>query len=150
MQVRGAGVPVVPESRPGALCKLWRAGAWNKRYGLLFIDQPVGTGFSTACAPYCCGLYRCMPAITNTPLPQGKDAVLTPLLLAATKDVPTDEMLIASDLYAAINAFYIRKEEFQTRPLFITGESYGGKYVKIWEHPCCTSDTRLSQCRLSP
>ena len=76
-----------------------------------------------------------LPAVTNTPVPQGKDASLTPLLLAATMDIPTDEMLIASDLYAAINAFYIRKEEFQSRPLFITGESYGGKYVEIWEHP---------------
>ena len=22
-------------------------GSWNQRYGLLYIDQPVGTGFST-------------------------------------------------------------------------------------------------------
>lgn len=24
------------------------AGAWNRKYGLLFIDQPIGTGFSPA------------------------------------------------------------------------------------------------------
>ncbi len=35
---------------------LYMAGAWNRRYGLLFIDQPVGSGFSIAGNACTCGL----------------------------------------------------------------------------------------------
>jgi hypothetical protein len=31
------------------------AGAWNRRFGLLFIDQPVGSGFSIAGNACTCG-----------------------------------------------------------------------------------------------
>ena len=71
------------------------AGTWNRKFGLLFIDQPVGTGYSVA----------------------GK------------RGIPTDEMEVAADLYIGLQEFFGRYEELQDRPLFITGESYAGKYV---------------------
>ncbi|KAL2620780.1 hypothetical protein R1flu_000985 [Riccia fluitans] len=71
-------------------------GAWNRVYGLLFLDNPVGTGFSIA------------------PTPQ---------------DVPMSDEEVGRDLYIALTAFYAQNPGFQTRTLYVTGESYAGKYV---------------------
>lgn len=68
---------------------------WNRLYGLLVIDQPVGTGFSVA---------------------------------PSKADVPKSDEETAAHLYNALEAFYT-KLGFETRPLYITGESYAGKYV---------------------
>lgn len=38
-------------------------------------------------------------------------------------------MQIATDLYAGLQNFFALHTELQARPLFITGESYAGKYV---------------------
>ncbi|CAK0783932.1 hypothetical protein CVIRNUC_007135 [Coccomyxa viridis] len=75
-------------------------GAWNRKYDLLFIDQPVGTGFS----------------------------------IAGEKGIPTDELEIAADIYVSLQLFFSKHKELQERPLFITGESYGGKYVPAIGH----------------
>jgi vitellogenic carboxypeptidase-like protein len=77
-------------------------GRWNRKYGTLFIDQPVGVGFSVARRP---------------------------------EDVPSRELPLAADLYLALNAFYAaRGPAFARRPLFVTGESYAGKYVPSIAH----------------
>ncbi|KAK9804643.1 hypothetical protein WJX73_003407 [Symbiochloris irregularis] len=75
-------------------------GSWNRKFGLLFIDQPIGTGFS----------------------PKG------------SRKIPTDELEIATDLYEGLQAFYTKHAELSGRPLFITGESYAGKYVPAAGH----------------
>ncbi|KAL3157467.1 hypothetical protein ABBQ32_011934 [Trebouxia sp. C0010 RCD-2024] len=75
-------------------------GTWNRRFGLLFIDQPAGSGFS----------------------------------IAGSLGIPTDEMQIATDLYAGLQHFFSRHTDLQARPLFITGESYAGKYVPAIGH----------------
>ena len=38
-------------------------------------------------------------------------------------------MEVAADLYIGLQGFFSRYPELQDRPLFITGESYAGKYV---------------------
>lgn len=38
-------------------------------------------------------------------------------------------MQIATDLYAGLQNFFSLYSDLQARPLFITGESYAGKYV---------------------
>ena len=38
-------------------------------------------------------------------------------------------MEVAADLYIALQGFFSRYGELQGRPLFVTGESYAGKYV---------------------
>jgi carboxypeptidase C (cathepsin A) len=43
--------------------------------------------------------------------------------------IPEDEMEIATDLYAAMQSFFKKFDEYRPRPLFIMGESYAGKYV---------------------
>ncbi|KAJ7296310.1 hypothetical protein O6H91_09G072200 [Diphasiastrum complanatum] len=71
-------------------------GAWNRLYGLLFVDNPVGTGFSIA---------------------------------PNEEDIPSDEEKLASDLFTALQAFFIKHKSYQSRPFYVMGESYAGKYV---------------------
>jgi vitellogenic carboxypeptidase-like protein len=53
--------------------------------------------------------------------------------IAGHLGIPTDEMEMATDLYAALQAIFV-KHRLQDHPLFITGESYGGKYVPSIGH----------------
>lgn len=48
--------------------------------------------------------------------------------IAGHHGIPSDEMEMATDLYAALQTIF-KKHRLQHHPLFITGESYGGKYV---------------------
>uniref|UniRef100_A0A0E0L684 Carboxypeptidase n=1 Tax=Oryza punctata TaxID=4537 RepID=A0A0E0L684_ORYPU len=70
--------------------------SWNRRFGLLFIDNPLGTGFSAA-----------------------------PSLAA----IPTNQSVVAAHLFAALQSFFALQPGFRSRPFFLTGESYAGKYV---------------------
>ncbi|KAG2590317.1 hypothetical protein PVAP13_5NG275200 [Panicum virgatum] len=69
---------------------------WNRRFGVIFIDNPLGSGFS---AP------------------------------ASEADIPRDEPTIAAHLLAALQSFMALDGRFRARPLFLTGESYAGKYI---------------------
>ncbi|KAH1087998.1 hypothetical protein GYH30_019188 [Glycine max] len=71
-------------------------GAWNRVFGLLFLDSPIGTGFSVA---------------------------------STTQEIPTDQIGVAKHLFAAITRFVQLDPLFKHRPVYITGESYAGKYV---------------------
>lgn len=70
--------------------------SWNRRFGLLFLDNPIGTGFSIA---------------------------------AAADEIPRDQYSVSKHLFAAISAFLELDSGFRNRPIYITGESYAGKYV---------------------
>ncbi|CAK7354976.1 unnamed protein product [Dovyalis caffra] len=71
-------------------------GSWNHIFGLVFIDNPIGTGFSIASKP---------------------------------EEIPRDQSTVAKHLFAAITRFLESDPMFKTRPIYITGESYAGKYV---------------------
>ncbi|CAH8382457.1 unnamed protein product [Eruca vesicaria subsp. sativa] len=71
-------------------------GAWNRLFGLLFLDNPIGVGFSIA---------------------------------ASKQDIPKNQRQVAEQLYAALAEFMDQNPGFQNRPVYITGESYAGKYV---------------------
>ncbi|KAG5076237.1 hypothetical protein JHK82_054932 [Glycine max] len=71
-------------------------GAWNRIFSLLFLDSPIGTGFSVA---------------------------------STRQEIPTDQNHVAKHLFAAITRFVQLDPLFKHRPIYITGESYGGKYV---------------------
>ncbi|KAJ8769274.1 hypothetical protein K2173_002203 [Erythroxylum novogranatense] len=71
-------------------------GSWNRIFGLVFLDNPVGVGFSIASKP---------------------------------DDIPRDQHSVAIHLFAAIKGFLELDPVFKNRPLYITGESYAGKYV---------------------
>lgn len=69
---------------------------WNSKYHLLFIDQPVGTGFSFT---------------------KSDDGYVK------------NEDEVARDLYAMLVQFFQIYSEYAQSPFYVTGESYGGKYV---------------------
>ncbi|KAJ0182077.1 hypothetical protein K1T71_002799 [Dendrolimus kikuchii] len=69
---------------------------WASHYSLLFIDNPVGTGFS----------------FTND-----------------EKGYPKNEDDLGEQLFIFLQQFLEIFPELQKAPLFITGESYAGKYV---------------------
>jgi len=71
-------------------------GAWNRIFGLVFLDNPIGTGFSVASTP---------------------------------QEIPTDQTRVAEHLFAAITRFVQLDPVFKHRPIYITGESYAGKYI---------------------
>ncbi|CAM2706302.1 unnamed protein product [Rotaria socialis] len=72
------------------------ATTWNMKYHLLYIDQPVGTGYSFT---------------------KSEDGYVT------------NEDEVARDLYAMLTQFFQIYYEYAASPFYVTGESYGGKYV---------------------
>ncbi|GLI71702.1 hypothetical protein VaNZ11_017008 [Volvox africanus] len=91
-----------PWSVTSALGVQRNPGSWNRIFGLLLMDQPVGTGYSRAAN--------------------------------GSSSTPRDEMGMAAHLYAALQGFFTQHHFLATRPLFITGESYAGKYVPSIAH----------------
>ena len=84
-------------------------GDWSELADLVYIDQPVGTGFSFGDE-------------LNTRLEQGSD-----------------------DLIRFIYKLYEMYPEYKTRPLYITGESYGGKYL-----PSLATSILKENCKSNP
>lgn len=72
------------------------SGSWNRLFGLVFIDNPIGAGFSIA---------RTM------------------------QEIPKDQHAVGKHLFKAIKAFIALDSMFKSRPIYVTGESYAGKYV---------------------
>ncbi|XP_073275029.1 serine carboxypeptidase-like 50 [Primulina huaijiensis] len=70
--------------------------SWNRIFGLLFLDNPIGTGFSIAASP---------------------------------QEIPRNQYDVAKHLFVAIQTFIGLDESFKTRPIYLTGESYAGKYL---------------------
>ncbi len=48
---------------------------------------------------------------------------------AGENGIPTDMLEAAADMYTGLQYFFRQHKDLQQRPLFITGESYAGKYV---------------------
>ena len=46
-----------------------------------------------------------------------------------TGRIPDNEDEIAADMYVALQDFFKRHAHLSSRPFFITGESYAGKYI---------------------
>jgi vitellogenic carboxypeptidase-like protein len=70
---------------------------WNKKYNIMYIDNPVGVGFSF------------------TDSPSGYSV--------------STERDVADNMWTFLQQFYVIFPEFKSTPLFISGESYGGKYT---------------------
>lgn len=75
--------------------------AWTNKYNVLFIDQPIAVGFSRS----------------------DKDS-----------NLPHNETVVGEQFYKSLVSFYTgsgcyNNTIFLNSPLFITGESYGGKYI---------------------
>lgn len=71
-------------------------GSWNRIFGIVFLDNPIGTGLSFV--------------VTND-------------------EIPRNQSSVAKHLFAAINGFIDSDPLFKNRPIYVTGESYAGKYI---------------------
>eukprot|EP00039_Didymoeca_costata_P007601 m.101620 g.101620 ORF g.101620 m.101620 type:complete len:445 (-) comp13748_c0_seq3:95-1429(-) len=69
---------------------------WNRNMHLLFVDHPIGVGFSTAQA----GVH-----------------------------FAKNESEVAADMSALLHNFFMEYSEYQASEFFVTGESYGGRFV---------------------
>ncbi|KAK4804017.1 hypothetical protein SAY86_003834 [Trapa natans] len=85
-------------------------GSWNRLFGLLFLDNPIGVGFSIA---------------------------------ATNQDIPRDQHSVAEHLFTAITAFLKLDPELNSRPIYITGESYAGKYLPSMGYYILKKNSRL-------
>ncbi|KAF5192056.1 Carboxypeptidase [Thalictrum thalictroides] len=85
-------------------------GSWNNLFGLLFIDNPIGTGFSIA---------------------------------STTQEIPKDQETVGKHLFIAIRKFVALNTSFNSRPIYITGESYAGKYVPAIGYYILHQNSRL-------
>ncbi|KAF8369271.1 hypothetical protein HHK36_032720 [Tetracentron sinense] len=95
----------VPSSNPGA---------WNRLFGLIFLDNPIGTGFSIASTP---------------------------------EEIPKDQHTVAKHLFVALRSFISLDPSFSSRPIYITGESYAGKYVPAIGYYILQQNSRLPVSR---
>ncbi|GMJ08177.1 serine carboxypeptidase-like 50 [Hibiscus trionum] len=86
-------------------------GSWNRLFDLLFLDNPIGTGFSIASTP---------------------------------EEIPRDQISVAKHLFVAITRFISLDPLFKHRPIYITGESYAGKYVPAIGYYILKQNTRLA------
>lgn len=73
-----------------------REYSWNRNLNLLYIDNPVGAGFS----------------FTNS-----------------SAGYLTNQVDVGANLFSAVTQFLQVFPELKDRPFYISGESYGGKYV---------------------
>lgn len=85
-------------------------GSWNRIFGLLFLDNPIGSGFSIA---------------------------------ASTQEIPRDQHHVAKHLFIAIKNFIGLDASFKSRPVYITGESYAGKYLPALGYYILKKNLRL-------
>ncbi|XP_050231435.1 serine carboxypeptidase-like 50 [Mercurialis annua] len=89
-------------------------GSWNRIFGLVFLDNPIGVGFSFA---------------------------------ADQAEIPKDQHSVAEHLFGAITEFLNSNTEFKTRPVYITGESYAGKYVPSIGYYILEKNTKLQRSK---
>ncbi|XP_052896921.1 venom serine carboxypeptidase [Anopheles moucheti] len=78
-----------------------RKYSWHLNHHLIYIDNPVGTGFS---------------------------------FTDKEEGYSTNETHVGANLYNALQQFFTLFPDLQEQPFFVTGESYGGKYVPAVAH----------------
>jgi vitellogenic carboxypeptidase-like protein len=90
-----------------------RSESWNERYGVLYIDNPVGTGYSTVLDD---NSQECIPVYND-------------LVPAYCGPYPVNQAAVAQDMLIFLSRFYGLFPHLASSSLFISGESYAGKYV---------------------
>lgn len=74
-------------------CPISSSYTWTQNANVIFIEQPVGVGFSYS---------------------------------LDTADYTIGDKQSSADVYAFLQAFIVRYPQYATRPLWLSGESYGG------------------------
>ncbi|GAA0160867.1 serine protease [Lithospermum erythrorhizon] len=90
-------VSTSPESKKTDQVELEKnPGPWNRIFGMVFLDNPIGTGFSIA---------------------------------SSRNEIPTNQNDVAKHLWIGIQELLSVDPSFKSRPIYLTGESYAGKYI---------------------
>lgn len=87
---------------------------WNRLFGLIFLDNPIGVGFSIA---------------------------------STREEIPRDQHGVSKHLFEAISRFLAQNPSFRSRPIYITGESYAGKYVPAFGYYVLRKNPRLPESK---
>ncbi|KAL4855518.1 Serine carboxypeptidase-like 50 [Chlorella vulgaris] len=126
-----AGCPLPPElvSLPNATSSGYLEGIDDQgsRLFFLFYEAQQSDRGGPGCASLFGAFYELGPELVDSDLnlqPNPGDG----------RALPTDEMTLAADLYAALQSFFLAYPHLQRRPLVIAGESYAGKYVPSIGH----------------
>mmetsp|Transcript_1921 Transcript_1921/g.2916 ORF Transcript_1921/g.2916 Transcript_1921/m.2916 type:complete len:1032 (+) Transcript_1921:416-3511(+) len=85
---------------------------WNKQFGTMFIDQPVGTGMSIA-------------SNNNTRAYYDIDAAHGPYYVFRSEQG-------ADDFFNSLVQFFKKFPNWSKRPIYLAGESYAGKYTPLY------------------
>ncbi|CAG8445046.1 10717_t:CDS:10 [Ambispora leptoticha] len=148
---------------------------WNKNYGMLFIDQPVGTGYSFVDPPCqtiltdaeSSHVYQCQGENDGNHWKHKKSTSLEQTIIRKIEsffisrkshhtknDDPcymegyaSNQKGISKDLLVFLQKFYQRYPEQKLGELYIAGESYAGKYVPSFATAIHKHNTYLRQYR---
>ncbi|KAG9447506.1 hypothetical protein H6P81_013634 [Aristolochia fimbriata] len=99
---------------PNNLTLVPNPASWNRLFGLIFVDNPIGAGFSYAASP---------------------------------EEIPRDQSTVAKHLLIAFTSFLSANPTFSSRPIYITGESYAGKYVPAFGYYLLKQNSGLPPSR---
>ncbi|KAI8926212.1 Alpha/Beta hydrolase protein, partial [Entophlyctis helioformis] len=110
--------------------------SWNTHYSMLFIDNPVGTGFSFVDTPSIASSgasgASADPSTSSTTKHRGRRdgrRQPEPEIPEFSNGYAANQAAVAHDLIVFLDKFYeMYPDQLQSR-LYITGESYAGKYV---------------------
>lgn len=120
---------------------------WDKAHNMIFVDQPIGTGFSYSDSPD--------DAVYGEKGAPPRPAQRMPLCPSGTHPCSHSKAYVragvAADMLGFMQDFYAAHPEFQSNDLFIVGESYAGHYVPAvahalweWNEKNATADTRVN------
>lgn len=111
--------------------------SWNLKYNMLFIDNPLGTGFSFVGNRT--GKVVKEPEIERLTLKDAKaESIPPPTCETEETDVTPkwspegyvkNQAAVAHDLIVFLDRFYQYFPQLKDTSLYLTGESYAGKYV---------------------
>lgn len=113
---------------------------WDKSHNMIFVDQPIGTGFSytdddadtvyteQGASPFTtllCLVHRHSVQLGHASAPSMKESNATREQASAA---------VADDMIDFLVDFFAAHPELASNPFYVTGESYAGHYVPAVSH----------------
>ncbi|KAI9202232.1 Alpha/Beta hydrolase protein [Polychytrium aggregatum] len=109
--------------------------SWNQRHSMLFIDNPVGTGYSfvhprdDSKVPVISAEQLAWDILLSDQSSQGHTITAGRQPPAYQHGYTQNQEAISADLITCLLALYSHFPELRAAPLYLTGESYAGKVI---------------------